>query len=340
MASSCVSLIQMVAPDTEVVWIGKGAALDLIAKSFPKIRAITLPGSQRVLGQKEFLDQIGAVDLIVDLQTNIRSWILGKNLQRYCGATWVRCRKDGWRRTALVWKARLRGRSRSLPASIINSHDHQFSMMLRSLTLGLNQIGLPVDPQMLATARPLLITPKAAGQTVLPSGTWIALAPGAAHPAKRAPLPKWNEILHELQARLPATQELGFVMLGDKNDCAFAQALMPQLKSFPVKDFTGQLSLSETAQVLEQCQVLLSHDSSLGHIAEAVGRPVGMLFGPTVEAFGFTPWREPSRAFSAPVGCRPCSKHGKTPCRFGDARCFTEIATTDVVDFLVAQVNV
>ena len=99
-------------------------------------------------------------------------------------------------------------------------------------------------------------------------------------------------------------------------------------------NFVGQTSIMETAHILSQCNVLLSNDSSLAHLSEAVDTPTAVLFGPTIESFGFAPRMEISQAFSANLGCRPCSKHGKVACRYQDKACFTSINTASVATHL------
>ena len=64
---------------------------------------------------------------------------------------------------------------------------------------------------------------------------------------------------------------------------------------------------------------------TLGHIAEALGTSSFVFFGPTVEEFGFIPWRDSSRCFSSNLACRPCSKHGKSECRYKDYQCYSNI---------------
>jgi ADP-heptose:LPS heptosyltransferase len=105
-------------------------------------------------------------------------------------------------------------------------------------------------------------------------------------------------------------------------------------------DLTTRTSLWEAAIVLGQCRVLLTNDSALGHIAEAVGTPVAILFGSTLESFGYAPYRERSRAFSTRLGCRPCSKDGATSCRYGDKLCFTGIDVPEVARYLAGHVAV
>jgi hypothetical protein len=65
-----------------------------------------------------------------------------------------------------------------------------------------------------------------------------------------------------------------------------------------------------------------------------------VLFGPTVEAFGFAPRMRESRAFSLLLGCRPCSKHGKVACRYGDRLCFVGLPEAEVAAHLAQRMGV
>jgi ADP-heptose:LPS heptosyltransferase len=130
------------------------------------------------------------------------------------------------------------------------------------------------------------------------------------------------------------------VFFGDDQDRQAALKLADSLNwSGPVLNLAGRLSLWETAVALRETSSLLSNDSSLGHIAEAVDTPTGILFGPTIESFGFAPRMRQSRAFSTLLGCRPCSKHGKITCRYGDKLCFTSLRAEDVAGHLVGQLT-
>jgi heptosyltransferase-2 len=61
------------------------------------------------------------------------------------------------------------------------------------------------------------------------------------------------------------------------------------------------------------------------HLAEAAGVPVLAFFGPTVRGFGFAPWRRESRVLEREMPCRPCSLHGRKPCRKGGL-CLNDIS--------------
>jgi 3-deoxy-D-manno-octulosonic-acid transferase len=70
-------------------------------------------------------------------------------------------------------------------------------------------------------------------------------------------------------------------------------------------------SFRRTAALLSTSQLYLGSDTGLAHLAEAVGARSITLFGPTVPAMGFGPWREKSRAVGASLWCRPCGKDGR-----------------------------
>ena len=63
-----------------------------------------------------------------------------------------------------------------------------------------------------------------------------------------------------------------------------------------------------------------------GFDASAVGTPVVAIFGPTVPAFGYTPYGAANRIVEhANMPCRPCDRHGPQVCPLGHHRCMTEI---------------
>jgi ADP-heptose:LPS heptosyltransferase len=85
------------------------------------------------------------------------------------------------------------------------------------------------------------------------------------------------------------------------------------------------LPLPEVAARLAGCAALVTNDSGLLHLAEAVGTPVVALFGPTVRAFGYAPHLPASRLLETDLDCRPCSRNGKRPCRRGDLACLERL---------------
>jgi len=163
----------------------------------------------------------------------------------------------------------------------------------------------------------------------LDAGPLAALAPGAAHATKRWPLAHWQALAERLRAG-------GFrlVTLGGPEDRGAARQLVPLAESA-----AGEFTLQETGACLARAKVLVSGDTGVMHMATGVGTPVVALFGPTVEAFGFFPYRAPTAVLQQDLSCRPCSATGTARCPLGHHRCLVDLlpdAVAAAVERLVA----
>ncbi len=349
LATACIDLLRQISAPVQVTWIGRKPALQLIAAAFPEIR--TIEADPDVVNyQEKAVKELRDVHFIVDLQTNLRSQLLCRALRREYKIPSFSAKKKSLDRGAMTMAARLRGRRRALPETLRQCPEYQFDMMLDTLREAL-KAHLPIevlDGLERLPARPLLPTVHDAGQKPwqkeLKFGNWLAIAPGAAHESKKAPLEMLRHVTELLAIELKRDQRLpeagiGLLFVGNDLDRDVALGILDKLDwNGPTLNLAGKLSLWETALALKDSCGLLCNDSGLLHIAEAVGTPVAALFGPTVEAFGFAPWRAESRVFSAPLGCRPCSKHGQADCRFDDKLCFGLIQIPPIVDFLKAMI--
>jgi len=153
----------------------------------------------------------------------------------------------------------------------------------------------------------------------------LAVAPGARWPTKRWPVERFAAVAQEMAQ----AQRAVVVLLGGAEDVSLAQELSRRLR-VPVLDSTGQLSLRHTAALLEQCRLLLSNDSGLMHMATALRVPVVAIFGPTVQEFGFYPFRACAQVVSAEVACRPCSTKGSTRCPRRHHHCMQQVTVAQV----------
>lgn len=153
----------------------------------------------------------------------------------------------------------------------------------------------------------------------------LALAPGARWPTKRWPVERFAAVAQELAQ----AQRAAVVVLGGVEDVALAQELCRRLRG-PVLDSTGQLSLMHTAALLQQCHLLLSNDSGLMHMATALRVPVVAIFGPTVQEFGFYPFKARAQVVSADLPCRPCSTKGAARCPRGHHQCMQQVTLAQV----------
>jgi len=158
----------------------------------------------------------------------------------------------------------------------------------------------------------------------------LAVAPGARWPTKR-----WSVDGFARVAEAFARQhQAAVVVLGDASDAPLAQALCQRLTT-PVLNCAGQLSLRHSLALLQRCRLLLCNDSGLMHVATALKIPVVAIFGPTVQEFGFYPFRAQSHVVSRSLPCRPCSTKGSRFCPRGHHACMQEVSSQEV--FAAAQ---
>jgi ADP-heptose:LPS heptosyltransferase len=110
----------------------------------------------------------------------------------------------------------------------------------------------------------------------------VALAPGSAHleipprlrEAAAWPPERWAHLANQLAARHGAA----VLFVGSAEDEAAVDAASMDLAA-PHADLTGQLDLLATAALLRHCDLVVSGDSPLLHLAAAVGTPTVGLFG-------------------------------------------------------------
>ncbi len=111
----------------------------------------------------------------------------------------------------------------------------------------------------------------------------VALAPGTGHAdlhgahGQAAWEPeRWAHLANQLAVRHGA----GVIFVGAAEDQAAAIEASVDIAA-PHADVTGQLDLLGTAALLHQCDLLISGNSPLLHLAAAVGTPTIGLFGPS-----------------------------------------------------------
>lgn len=156
--------------------------------------------------------------------------------------------------------------------------------------------------------------------------SYVAMAPGARWPDKRWPIENYAE----LARRLVNVHGYRLLILGDDNDCAAAAVVADTVGDMCV-DITARAGVIEGAAYMKQCLGFVGNDSGLAHLAEAVGLPVTVLYGPTVETFGYYPARQGSKSIEIDLPCRPCSRNGGRPCPKRTRQCLTAIGV-DVVE--------
>ena len=154
----------------------------------------------------------------------------------------------------------------------------------------------------------------------LPYPAYIGLVIGAAHATKRLPLHKLQELVKMLAVPV--------VLLGGKEDRENGAAIAGVAPD-RIVNACGQYSLNQSASLVRQAQLIITHDTGLMHIAAAFRKPILSVWGNTVPAFGMFPYRpdiisQDLRLEVQNLACRPCSKIGFEKCPKGHFKCMEQ----------------
>lgn len=113
------------------------------------------------------------------------------------------------------------------------------------------------------------------------SKQYVAIAIGGQHVGKVMPASKIIEICDALP--------LPVILLGGSEDSETGK-LIEQGSENEIKNTCGKLSINESASLVKQAEVVISHDTGLMHIAAAFKKPVISIWGATVPEFGMYPY--------------------------------------------------
>lgn len=162
---------------------------------------------------------------------------------------------------------------------------------------------------------------------------FIAAGIGASYFTKRLPEEKWIQMLSRVNQPV--------LLLGGKEDKDVGKRIA--LKSGQhVVNLAGNLSLLESASVVQQSSAVIVNDTGVMHMAAAFQRPVLSIWGNTTPRLGMTPYRsgEGSRQFEVEgLRCRPCSKLGFQKCPKKHFNCMELQDVLEMADHLNRLVN-
>lgn len=167
------------------------------------------------------------------------------------------------------------------------------------------------------------------------SNAYIAVVIGAQHFTKRMP----NHKIIELCNTLP----LPVVLIGGKEDITNAQTIETAL-AHKVYNACGKYNLFQSASLVKQSKVVITHDTGMMHIAAAFDKKIISIWGNTVPEFGMYPYapKHPENSFIAELqnlSCRPCSKIGKTSCPKGHFKCMNDISIDSISEQVITYTS-
>ena len=155
---------------------------------------------------------------------------------------------------------------------------------------------------------------------------YIAIAIGAKFLTKRMPYQKLIEICNQIN--------MPIVLLGGLDDLARGEEILHKSTNKQIVNACGKLNLNQSASMVAQAKVVVSHDTGLMHIAAAFKKDIVSIWGNTVPELGMYPY-VPGKEFKVVqvenLDCRPCSKIGYKKCPKGHFDCMQKIDTKEVV---------
>ncbi len=156
--------------------------------------------------------------------------------------------------------------------------------------------------------------------------SYIAFAIGAQHATKRLPDEKIISICKKINQPI--------ILLGDKNDAVVAEKVVSAIGE-NIYNACGKYNLNQSASLVKQAQLVISHDTGLMHIAAAFKKQIISIWGNTIPEFGMYPYLSHEKSEILEVKdlkCRPCTKIGFGKCPKKHFKCMNDIDEERIVE--------
>jgi len=158
---------------------------------------------------------------------------------------------------------------------------------------------------------------------------YIAIAPGARHFTKRWPEEYYAALMH----RINQEKNVKFILVGGKEDQSLCDNIVKRVGVERSYSLAGKLSIPETAAIIKGARLLITNDSGLMHVGDALKKPLIAIFGSTVRELGFFPSHPTSRVLeNKELSCRPCSHIGRDRCPKKHFDCMKALTPDQVWD--------
>ncbi len=129
-------------------------------------------------------------------------------------------------------------------------------------------------------------------------------------PQKSWPAENFGAVIREMRKRHAGLRVVSF---GNKEELASAQVARRYAGNVPWLEGAGQWTIRQTMAMLSCCDLFLSGDTGLMHMAAALGTPTVSIFGPT-SAERRAPRHNAGIAICPMRACYPCFRGAWTPC--------------------------
>jgi heptosyltransferase-2 len=150
---------------------------------------------------------------------------------------------------------------------------------------------------------------------------YASIVIGAAHQTKCMTTEQIQQLCNAL--------DMPVILLGGKEEVDKANQIRKGVNQDKVKSGVGELTILQSASIIEQSGPIITHDTGMMHIAAAFKKPQVVVWGNTIPQFGMYPYygNENIKWTSfeqTDLHCRPCSKLGYDKCPKGHFKCMLE----------------
>jgi len=148
---------------------------------------------------------------------------------------------------------------------------------------------------------------------------YIAFAIGGLHTTKKLTEEKISEICKLVNYPV--------ILLGGKEDTKTGITIEKKIGK-SIYNACDKYSINQSASLLKQAELVITHDTGLMHIASAFRKKIISIWGNTIPEFGMYPYLPDPASVMVQVNtlsCRPCSKIGYTKCPKKHFKCIENI---------------
>lgn len=162
----------------------------------------------------------------------------------------------------------------------------------------------------------------------------VAMAPGSIWATKCWRIENFIEVANYL-----IQEGFAIVLIGAETDKAKCDEVQLAFPDAPILNLAGKTNLLQSAAIIGRCDLMICNDSGALHIANAIQTRVFAMFGPTIQRFGYFPFREGDRVFEVELNCRPCGAHGHDACPQKHHNCMRHLFPQPIIKAINAALE-
>ncbi len=162
---------------------------------------------------------------------------------------------------------------------------------------------------------------------------YICMAPTSVWFTKQFLQERWVEFLHAIAQKYDAPPQV--YLLGAPSDKAACEQIIAEAQYPHIQNLAGELSLLESAALMQNAQMNYVNDSAPMHLASSMNAPICTIYCSTVPSFGYGPLSDKTTIVQVPdLPCRPCGLHGHKECPKGHFDCAQKIKMSELLGVL------